>query len=86
MPVLNNEQKKIADELDKIQIEQLHKATLSFSNNSQENKKLCVTVLTAIYALLVGIYKEETLTYFDIIDNTAIDHQKKFMKNLLQRI
>ena len=41
---LSDEQRVIADELDKIQIDQLHKATLNFSNNSLETKKLCVTV------------------------------------------
>lgn len=35
---LSDEQRVIADELDKIQIDQLHKATLNFSNNSLETK------------------------------------------------
>lgn len=59
---LSEEQKKIADELDKIQIDQLHKATLNFSNHSLETKKLCVTVQIAVYTLLAGIYKESPLS------------------------
>lgn len=60
--VLNEEQIKVADELDKIQIDQLHKATLNFSNNSLETKKLCVTAQIAVYTLLAGIYKESPLS------------------------
>jgi len=52
---LSDEQRVIADELDKIQIDQLHKATLNFSNNSLETKKLCVTVQIAVYTLLAGL-------------------------------
>lgn len=63
---LNNEQKKIADDLDKIQIDQLHKATLNFSNNSLETKKLCVTMQIAIYTLLASIYKQSSLSDFVI--------------------
>lgn len=59
---LSDEQRVIADELDKIQIDQLHKATLNFSNNSLETKKLCVTVQIAVYTLLAGIYKESPLS------------------------
>lgn len=59
---LSEEQKKISDELDKIQIDQLHKATLNFSNNSLETKKLCVTVQIAVYTLLAGIYKDSPLS------------------------
>lgn len=59
---LSDEQRKTADELDKIQIDQLHKATLNFSNNSLETKKLCVTLQIAAYTLLASIYKEGTLS------------------------
>ena len=59
---LNDEQRKIADELDRVQIDQLHKATLNFSNNSLETKKLCVTVQIAVYTLLASIYKENALS------------------------
>jgi len=60
--ILSDEQRRTADELDKIQIDQLHKATLNFSNNSLETKKLCVTVQIAVYTLLASIYKENTLS------------------------
>lgn len=54
---LNHEDILIADELNKIQIEQLHKATLNFSGNSLETKKLCVTVEIAALTSITGIYK-----------------------------
>mgnify|MGYP007081396262 CR=1 FL=1 len=52
---LSDEQRVIADELDKIQIDQLHKATLNFSNNSLETKKImCHGTDRGIY--VVGRY------------------------------
>lgn len=63
---LSEAQKNIADELNKIQIDQLHKATLNFSNNSMETKKLCVTAQIAVYTLLAGIYKENSSPIFAI--------------------
>lgn len=45
---------EIEDELSKNRIEQLHRATLSFSGNSQETKKLCVSLDVAALTLLAG--------------------------------
>ena len=53
------DQRKIEDELSKIQIDQLHRATLNFSNNSLETKKLCVTVETSALTLVELLYKEQ---------------------------
>ena len=47
----------IQDELDKLVVEQLHKATLNFSAESQETKKLCVTLVAAIFTLLAAFSK-----------------------------
>ncbi|WP_312648984.1 hypothetical protein [Aminipila sp.] len=62
-----NNNSDIADELNKIQIQQLHNATLNFSNNSLETKKLCITVEVAVFTLLTAIYKEES-SYSKLID------------------
>ena len=48
----------IQDELDKINIDQLHRATLNFSKNCLEVKKLCVTAEIAVLTLLAGLYYE----------------------------
>ncbi|MFV0516951.1 MAG: hypothetical protein ACK5MV_06110 [Aminipila sp.] len=61
-----NNNSDIADELNKIQIQQLHNATLNFSNNSLETKKLCITVEVAVFTLLTAIYKAES--YSKLID------------------
>ena len=55
---LTEEQKDISNELKKIQIAQLHNATLNISNNSLETKKLVVTTITAVCTILIGLYKE----------------------------
>ena len=47
---------EIEDRLNEIQIEQLHRATLNFSNNSLETKKLCMTVMSAVFTTFVSIY------------------------------
>ena len=66
-PKNDNKQNEVADALNKIQIEQLHKATLNFSNNSLETKKLCITVEVAVFTLLTGIYKEKPLAELFVI-------------------
>ena len=100
MSELDENQKKIADELDKIEIEQLHKATLTFSNNSQETKKMCVTALTATYALLATIYKENFGTFvvsigvlgflvsllFYAVDVVLYYYQARLRENMQKRI
>lgn len=48
----------IADELNKIKINQLHAATLNFSVQSLEIKKLCVTVFIAFYSLVATLYNK----------------------------
>ncbi len=53
--ILTNKQKKIADALTKIQIDQLHKSTLNFSNQSFEIKKLWVVTLTALGTIVFGL-------------------------------
>lgn len=57
---------QIADELDRIQIEQLHRATLNFSSNSLETKKLCVTAEVAVCTLLAGIYKDNLQNFIRV--------------------
>lgn len=49
----------IQDELSKIQIDQLHKATLNFSNQCFETKKLCVVALTSVVTVFFGLNKKE---------------------------
>lgn len=61
MTKLSTKDIEIYDELNKIQIDQLHKATLNFSDNSLETKKLCVTVESAVLTLLAGIYKNDSI-------------------------
>lgn len=55
---MTEEQKILSNELKKIQINQLHNATLNISNNSLETKKLVVTSITAVCTILIGLYKE----------------------------
>ena len=50
------EQRRIEDELDKIHIDQLHKATLKFSEQSLETKKLCVTIVIGVFTLVAAFY------------------------------
>ena len=59
---ITEDQIAIADSLNKIQIEQLHKATLNFSSNSLETKKLCITAEVAAFTLLTGLYTDKTFT------------------------
>jgi len=47
----------IQDDLDKLVVDQLHKATLNFSAESQETKKLCVTLVATIFTLLAAFSK-----------------------------
>lgn len=49
-----NEKFTIEDSLNRMQIDQLHNATLNFSKNSLETKKLCVTAEIASVTLLLG--------------------------------
>ncbi|MGL6200460.1 MAG: hypothetical protein ACRC3H_16140 [Lachnospiraceae bacterium] len=66
----DNNRKEVEDELDKIQIEQLHKATLNFSNQSLETKKLCTTVELAALTLFAGLYNIEmdsTVKFIEIM-------------------
>lgn len=56
---MSQENNTIHDELNKIQIEQLHKATLNFSDNSLETKKLCVAVLSGVFTIIAGINKDK---------------------------
>lgn len=45
---------RIEDDLSRIRIDQLHRATLTFSNNSQETKKLCVSLDVSALTVLAG--------------------------------
>jgi len=56
-----------ADKLDYIQIDSLNKATLNFSGHSLETKKLCVTVLTSVITIMLGLYKTELEETLDMI-------------------
>ena len=47
----------LEDSLNLMHIEQLHKATLNFSNNCLETKKLCITVLIAVCTILVSLHE-----------------------------
>ena len=60
----------IYDELNKLQIDQLHKATINISDNSLETKKLCVAVLSGVVTILAGINKDKNLS--DWIQSVAI--------------
>jgi hypothetical protein len=51
---------ELRDELDKVSIDQLHKAVLQISGNCFEIKKLCVTVLISA-ATLVAIFTNKKL-------------------------
>ncbi|WP_130868585.1 hypothetical protein [Intestinimonas massiliensis (ex Afouda et al. 2020)] len=52
----------IEDSLNLKQIDQLHNATLNFSNNSLETKKLCVTAEIASITLLIGLHENDKIT------------------------
>lgn len=52
----------IEDSLNLKQIDQLHNATLNFSNNSLETKKLCVTAEIASITLLIGLHEKDKIT------------------------
>lgn len=67
-----NDRNKIADELSRMQIDQLHNATLNFSNNSLETKKLCVTAEIAVITILTGMYKGGTIDNFISIMRISI--------------
>lgn len=56
-----NETFTIEDSLNRMQIDQLHNATLNFSNNSLETKKLCVTAQIASVTILVGFHANNKL-------------------------
>lgn len=58
---------KIKDSLDRMQIEQLHNATLNFSNSCIETKKLYVTVMIAVFTVFAAIYEEELASHLTII-------------------
>ena len=64
---LTEEQKDISNELKKIQIAQLHNATLNISNNSLETKKLVVTTITAVCTILIGLYKEHIYEQMNLL-------------------
>lgn len=53
----------ILDELNKFEITQLHNATLNFSKQSLQTKKLCATIGIASLTLILGLYHE--ITGFD---------------------
>lgn len=89
----------VADELNKMQIEQLHKATLNFSNNSLETKKLCITVEIAVITAVIGISKNlkfENLTgvikifaivvplLFYLVDIVFYFYQDRLREKMLQ--
>ncbi len=48
-----------ADRIAYVQIDNLNKAVLNFSDNSLEIKKMCVTVLVAAITVIVGIFKDD---------------------------
>jgi hypothetical protein len=47
------------DEMDKMNIDQLHKAVLHFSNNCFEIKKFCTTILISATTLIATFTKEQ---------------------------
>ena len=51
---------QLQDELDKAQIEQLHRVVLRLSSNSFEIKKLCITVIVSA-SVLVASFTDRTL-------------------------
>lgn len=98
-PKSDNKQHEVADELNKMQIEQLHKATLNFSNNSLETKKLCITVEVAVFTLLTGVYREKPFaelfvilrvfgvivpTLFYIVDVVLYYYQDRLRANMIR--
>lgn len=56
-----NNDSELEDELNRMQIDQLHNATLNFSNNSLETKKLCVTAEIASVTLWLGLYQSSSI-------------------------
>lgn len=42
---------------------QLHNVVLNFSNNSIEIKKMCITTLSAIPAIIIAFFKNINITY-----------------------
>lgn len=92
--------KFLQDELDQINIDQLHKAVLQFSNNCFEIKKFCVTVIISAATLITSITKEKLessvflvgviiVTFFWIIDSQNYFYQEKLrsrMKELANNI
>ena len=57
----------IEDSLSLKQIDQLHNATLNFSNNSLEAKKLCVTAEIAAVTLLIGLHENNQINNLYIV-------------------
>ncbi len=53
-----NRKNEIEDNLNKDHIEQYHKAVLSFSNQSFEIKKMCVTVEIGAFTLVSSLFKD----------------------------
>jgi hypothetical protein len=54
------EKDSLQDEMDKISIEQLHKAVLQLSSNCFELKKLCVTILVSA-SVLIATFTQKRL-------------------------
>lgn len=61
-----NIKKETEDDLDKIQIDQLHKAVLGFSSQSFEIKKFCVTIEISACTLVSTIFKNNFIEKDDI--------------------
>ncbi|MBM6722970.1 hypothetical protein, partial [Pseudoflavonifractor phocaeensis] len=57
----------IEDSLNQKQIDQLHNATLNFSNNSLETKKLCVTAEIASVTILMGSHQNSKIDNLYIV-------------------
>ena len=83
---MQNEQMR--DELDKLEIEQLHQVTLRLSANSFEIKKLCITVIVSASVLVASFTSRQLdlsiflaaaiiISFFYILDVQVYYYQQK---------
>lgn len=89
----NSDAESFEDELDKISIDQMHKAVLQFSSNCFELKKLCATVLVS-GATLIATFTDKQLDlsifiagvmvtlFFWLLDSQSYYYQEKLRANM----
>jgi len=82
----DNRKIEIQDELSKIQIDQLHKATMTFSSQSFEVKKFCIVAITTVSTIILGAGKSVLAVCFSIIIITLLFYTLDAFTYYYQRV